>query len=347
MPRDRMVPVLSAYEQQVIAARRRRLFLSVRGGAVGSPRAKTSAASSVGGSKNWSSTPAAPLSSRCRVAPPGNNPTGVVVGLDHQLVRALPGWVQPGSAAGRPEQGHGFARRGRMPADHRCDRLRRRDGCPGRVGCALGRRTHRVRFGHRESRLDRRGAAPDRRVHGARRGDQRPRGRTLRRRAIVLELRGDHADALPGYVDHDAPRLHGADRQARARGVGFGRSGDQRRRSAASGSCPATGRRNTRRPISRAPTSCCCATTSTRMSPPASARRASSRPPIRSRAMSRLAAYTGARRLRDGGRSLLGKHQPRPQEAVRDPRGDDRGARPGCSAARALEGVWPAARRPW
>ena len=44
----------------------------------------------------------------------------------------------------------------------------------------------------------------------------------------VLERRSDDAHALQGHPDHDAARVHGAHRQARARGVGLGGGRDQR-----------------------------------------------------------------------------------------------------------------------
>ena len=151
---------------------------------------------------------------------PATNPARHRRRLDPQLHRALPRGDAARGPARRPDARARLARRARVPADHRRARPRRGARRAARVVRALRRREDLDGQRHREHGLDRRGAAPDRRVHAGGRRDQRRRQRHQRRRAAVLERRGDDADAHPRHPGHDAGERDGADRQAGARLLG-------------------------------------------------------------------------------------------------------------------------------
>ena len=128
-------------------------------------------------------------------------------------------------------------------------------------------------------------AAPDRALHAGGRRDQRDRQRHQRRRAAVLQRRGDDAHAHARHPRDDAGERDGADRQAGARLLGrhLGRGQLRHRRLRADHGAERPGAVLGARP-GRAPASCCCATTSTPTWRPASASRAAPRAATRSTA---------------------------------------------------------------
>ena len=124
-------------------------------------------------SSSTTSTPTAALVPVDR--PPATNQAGIVVGADPQRHRAPPRGHAARGPARRPDAGARLARRAGVPADHRRARPRRGARRAARVVRALRRREDRDGQRHREHGLDRRGAAPDHRVHPGRRRDQRRR----------------------------------------------------------------------------------------------------------------------------------------------------------------------------
>jgi hypothetical protein len=156
----------------------------------------------------------------------GCNTAGVVVGVITSSTEAVPEGMRRVAILGDPTRSLGSL------AEAECRRiigaidLADELGVPVEWYAAVGRRAHRDGQRHREHGLDRRGAAPDHRVHPGRRRDQRRGHRHQRRRPAVLERRGHDAHAHQGHPRHDAGQRHGADRQAVAgllrRGVGRG-----------------------------------------------------------------------------------------------------------------------------
>ena len=203
------------------------------------------------------------------------------------------------------------------------ERLRRTGG----VVRAVLRRADRHGQRHREHGLDRRRPAPADRVHPGRRRGERHRHRRERRRAAVLERRGDDAHAHPGHPGDDAGQRHGADRQAGAgllrRGVGRGQLRHRRLRPR---SWAPTARRSTGRPTS--PDACEILLRHydhTYVVPGETypRRRPTSRPGRPGRAYL-AACRRGRQRPSPGRRHLLRRAQPRPQEALRHALGDAR-----------------------
>ena len=121
-----------------------------------------------------------------------------------QLHRALSGGNAARDPARRPDAGARGAGGAGVPADHRRDRPRGGAWRAARVVRTVGRGEDRDGQRDRDDGLDRSGAAQDRAVHAGGRRAQRRRGRDQRRRAAVLERRGDDADAHPRGADHDA-----------------------------------------------------------------------------------------------------------------------------------------------
>ena len=134
------------------------------------------------------------------------NAASVVVGLVRNCTERYPEGMQRVALLGRPDPRARLARRAGVPADHRRARPRRGARRARRVVRPVGRREDRDGLRHREHGLDRRGAAPDHRVHPGRRRDQRRRDRHQRRRPALLERRGDDAHAHARDPRHDARR---------------------------------------------------------------------------------------------------------------------------------------------
>ena len=145
--------------------------------------------------------------------PPGKNSRQHGGGGGEELHRPLPGGHEAGGAARRPEPRHGLARRAGVPAHHGGPRPGRAAEGPAGVVRGLRRRQDLHGERHREHGLDLPGAAPDHRVHAARRRDQRGGHRHQRRRPALLERRGHHAHAHPGHPGHVPGLGHGAHRQ--------------------------------------------------------------------------------------------------------------------------------------
>ena len=138
-------------------------------------------------------------------------------GRGHHADPAAPAGRHPGRAARRPDEVAGRAvGAGVPPGDRRAGPGRADAGAAGVVR-AVRRRPDLDGVGHGEHGLGGRGAQADRRVHPGRRRDQhRGRGHQ-RRRAAVLERRGDDAHAHQGHPGDDAGLGDGAHRQAVAR----------------------------------------------------------------------------------------------------------------------------------
>ncbi len=200
----------------------------------------------------------------------------------HELHGASPGGDEAGRAARGSEPRDGLARRAGVPAHRRRDRARRAAAGAARVVRRLGGGVDLDAERHREHGLDLDRAAPHRRVHPARRRDQRRGHRHQRRRPAVLERRGDHAHAHPRHPRHDARIGDGAHREGgpgllRQR-VGGGQRGHRRVRPHHGAERPGAVPRRER---GRGRSSSSCATTSTPTSRPASGSRARRRRAIR------------------------------------------------------------------
>ena len=138
--------------------------------------------------------------------PYGENAANLVVGVLTSYPAEIPEGMSRVAILGDP-----IRRLGAL-AEPECRRviaaldLAERLRCPGRVVRAVLGRADRDGQRHREHGLDRRGAAPDHRVHPGRRRDQRRRHRDQRRRPAVLE-RGSHdAHAHQGHPGDDRRR---------------------------------------------------------------------------------------------------------------------------------------------
>ena len=222
-------------------------------------------------------------------------------------------------------------------------------GRTGGVVRALGRGEDRDGQRHREHGLDRRGAAADRRVHAGRGRAERGDHRHQRRRAALLERRGDHAHAHPGHTGHDPRQRHGAHRQAGARLLGGRlRRGQLRHRRLRADHGPerrgpvlGAGPRR-RLPAAAVALRAHLCGARRALPPPSPHRRPGrSRRPRRAPLLARV--RSSARR-----RHLLRRHQPRAQEAVRHPLGDARRdrLRPPASGALGRRCATPRRRSP-
>ena len=258
---------------------------------------------------------------------------------DPQPHRALPGGDAARRAAGRPDPRARLAGRARVQPRDRRARPRRGARRAGRVVRALLRRAHRDGLGHREHGLGGGGAAPHRRLHAGGRRDQRRGDRHQRRRPAVLERRGHDADAHQGHPRDDARERDGADRQAGARLLRRRLGGGQlrhRRLRARHGPerAGAVPRARSRRRLRGAAQLLRARLRRARRALPAPRRDDGPQRPRRRQ----LAARGAGLRPHDGRRDLRRGDEPRPQEAVRHPRGDARRRRRRPSAARALGG---------
>ena len=138
--------------------------------------------------------------------PPATNTAGIVVGLIRNATERYPEGMLRVILLGDPTRALGSL------AEPECRRiiaaldLAERLGVPVEWFALSAGRQDRDGLRHREHGLDRRRAAADHRVHPGRRRDQHRRDGHQRRRAAVLERRGDDADAHQGHPRDDARR---------------------------------------------------------------------------------------------------------------------------------------------
>ena len=144
--------------------------------------------------------------------PYGQNTANIVVGLLRNDTEKVPEGMTRVALFGDPTRGLGNV------AEPECRRiiaaLDLAEPCgSGRVVHVVVRREDLDGQRHREHGLDQRGAAPDHRIHPARRRTQRRGRRGQRRSPAVLERRSHDADAHPRNPDDASGERDGADRQ--------------------------------------------------------------------------------------------------------------------------------------
>ena len=139
--------------------------------------------------------------------PPATNPAGIVVGVDPQLHRALPGGHAAGDAARRPDEVAGLARRAGVPRGSSPPSTSPRSCGVPLEWFALSAGA-KIAMDSGTENMDWIAAVLRRIIEftQARRRAQRRRRRDQRRRSAVLERRGDDADAHPGHPRDDARR---------------------------------------------------------------------------------------------------------------------------------------------